>query len=146
MALACDIRVAESQVQMALPETKVGLLPCGGGTQRLSWLVGEGWAKKIILCGERIKAHKAEKIGLIEEVVEKGEALNRALILAEKVGEQSPVAVSFCKELIHQARDGVIAEAFSEERAKFVDLFDTQDQAEGVNAFLEKRQPKWKNC
>ncbi len=146
VALACDIRIAESQAQMALPEAKVGLLPCAGGTQRLSWLVGEGWAKKIILCGERIKAATAEKIGLVEEVVEKGEALSRALVLAEQVAEQSPVAVSSCKQLIHQARDTAMAKALSTERRKFVELFDTQDQVEGVNAFLEKRKPEWKNC
>ncbi len=67
VALACDIRIAEEQAQMALPEAKVGLLPCAGGTQRLAQLVGEGWAKRIILCGERIKAEKAEKIGLVEK-------------------------------------------------------------------------------
>ena len=65
VALACDIRIAEEQAQMALPEAKVGLLPCAGGTQRLSWLVGEGWAKRIILCGERVNAATAERIGLV---------------------------------------------------------------------------------
>lgn len=70
-ALACDIRIAESHAQMALPELSVGLLPCTGGTQNLPWLVGEGWAKRMILCGERIKADKALQIGLVEEVVEK---------------------------------------------------------------------------
>ena len=78
VALACDIRIAEEQAQMALPEARVGLLPCAGGTQRLSWLVGEGWAKRIILCGERVNAATAERIGLVEEVVGKGEALQRA--------------------------------------------------------------------
>ena len=72
VAMACDIRIAEEQAQMALPEARVGLLPCAGGTQRLSWLVGEGWAKRIILCGERINAATAERIGLVEEVVAKG--------------------------------------------------------------------------
>lgn len=146
VALACDIRIAESQAQMALPEAKVGLLPCAGGTQRLSWLVGEGWAKKMILCGERVKADTAQSIGLVEELVETGGALTRALALAEQVGEQSPVAVSYCKELIHEARDTAMAKALSTERSRFVDLFDTQDQVEGVNAFLEKRKPEWKNC
>jgi enoyl-CoA hydratase/carnithine racemase len=72
VALACDIRIAEEQAQMALPEAKVGLLPCAGGTQRLALLVGEGWAKRMILCGERINATTAERIGLVEEVVGKG--------------------------------------------------------------------------
>ncbi len=144
-ALACDIRIAEEQAQMALPEARVGLLPCAGGTQRLSWLVGEGWAKRIILCGERINAATAERIGLVEEVVAKGAALARALALAEQVGEQSPTSVAFCKRLIHTGRDTVIAAGLEGERDLFVELFSTQDQREGVNAFLEKRKPQWKN-
>ncbi len=77
-ALACDLRIAEQHAQMALPEATVGLLPCGGGTQNLSWVVGEGWAKRMILCGERVNAETAERIGLVEAVVEKGEALATA--------------------------------------------------------------------
>ncbi len=146
VALACDIRIAEEQAQMALPEAKVGLLPCAGGTQRLSWLVGEGWAKKMILCGERIKADTAERIGLVEEVVPSGSALERALVLAEQVGQQSPIAVTFCKQLIHSARDTAMQGALPAERDRFVDLFDTEDQREGVNAFLEKRTAQWKNA
>ncbi|GMM84636.1 enoyl-CoA hydratase [Pseudoalteromonas sp. MTN2-4] len=145
VALACDIRIAESQAQMALPEAKVGLLPCAGGTQNLSWLVGEGWAKRMILCGERLKADKAQQIGLVEEVVETGEALNAALTLAEKVADQSPVAVTACKALIQKGRTGTINSALPLERELFVTLFDTQDQKEGVNAFLEKRKPNWVN-
>jgi enoyl-CoA hydratase/carnithine racemase len=123
----------------------VGLLPCGGGTQNLAWLVGEGWAKRMILCGERIDATTAEKIGLAEEVVGTGEALDRALALAENVSRQSPPAVAACKALIQEARGGNIDAAYAVERAAFVDLFDTKDQAEGVNAFLEKRSPEWVN-
>ncbi len=146
VALACDIRIAEEQAQMALPEAKVGLLPCAGGTQRLAWLVGEGWAKKMILCGERVKADTALRIGLVEEVVERGASLERALALAEQVAEQSPTSVSYCKALIHRARDTAQAGALAHERQKFIDLFSTEDQREGVNAFLEKRKPQWKNC
>ena len=145
VALACDIRIAEEQAQMALPEPKVGLLPCAGGTQRLSWLVGEGWAKRVILCGERLDAATAERIGLVEEVVPKGQGLERALALAEQVGEQSPTSVRMCKELIHSAREQVIPDGLDAERRRFVDLFSTEDQKEGVNAFLEKRKPQWKN-
>ena len=146
VALACDIRIAEEQAKMALPEAKVGLLPCAGGTQRLSWLVGEGWAKRVILCGERLDAATAERIGLVEEVVGKGESLERALKLAEQVGEQSPTSVRMCKTLIHTAREKAIADGLQGERDMFVELFSTQDQKEGVNAFLEKRKPEWKNC
>ena len=145
VAMACDIRIAEEQAQMALPEARVGLLPCAGGTQRLSWLVGEGWAKRMILCGERIDATTAERIGLVEEVVGKGESLGRALALAEQVGEQSPTSIGFCKRLIHTGRNTVIADGLEGERDLFVELFSTEDQREGVNAFLEKRKPQWKN-
>ena len=145
VAMACDIRIAEEQAQMALPEAKVGLLPCAGGTQRLSWLVGEGWAKRMILCGERIDAATAERIGLVEEVVGVGEALDKALALAEQVGQQSPTSVAFCKRLVHTGRNTVIAAGLEGERNLFVDLFSTDDQREGVNAFLEKRKPEWKN-
>ncbi len=86
-ALACDIRVVEEQAQMALPEARVGLLPCAGGTQRLSWLVGEAWASKMILCNERITAATAEKIGLAQEVVPRGESLKRAVELAHQVAK-----------------------------------------------------------
>lgn len=144
-ALACDIRLAEEQAQMALPEATVGLLPCGGGTQNLAWMVGEGWAKRMILCGERVKAPLAQQIGLVEEVVEQGTSLDRALELAQKVAKQSPPAVSSCKALIQGARGGVIGSAYEGERSAFVDLFDTKDQTEGVQAFLEKRAPSWVN-
>jgi len=145
VALACDIRIAEEQAQMALPEAKVGLLPCAGGTQRLAWLVGEGWAKKVILCGERLDAATAERIGLVEEVVGRGEALERALALAQQVGEQSPTSVRLCKQLIHGARDKALADGLQGERDRFEELFSTEDQKEGVNAFLEKRKPQWRN-
>ncbi|WP_290611609.1 enoyl-CoA hydratase [Arsukibacterium sp. UBA3155] len=145
VALACDIRIAEQQAQMALPEAKVGLLPCAGGTQNLAWLVGEGWAKRMILCGERLSAEKALQIGLVEEVVPTGSVLEAALALADKVAGQSPVAVAACKKLIQQGRSGSINAALPLERELFVGLFDSKDQVEGVQAFLEKRQAKWIN-
>ncbi|AZG73882.1 enoyl-CoA hydratase [Shewanella livingstonensis] len=146
IALACDLRIAEAQAQMALPEASVGLLPCAGGTQNLTELVGEGWAKRMILCGEFIDAAKAEKIGLIEEVVEQGHVLDAAVALAAKVAKQSPSSVSVCKTLIHAGRSMPRAQALPLERELFISLFDTEDQAEGVNAFLEKRAANWKNC
>ncbi len=145
VALACDIRIAEQQAIMALPEAKVGLLPCAGGTQNLTALVGEGWAKRIILCGEQMSAERARDIGLVEEVVEQGSALQSAVTLAESVANQSPSSVSACKTLIQNARTHPIAFGLVKERELFVQLFDTEDQKEGVNAFLEKRKPQWKN-
>lgn len=146
VALACDIRIAEEQCQLALPEATVGLLPCAGGTQNLTRLVGEGWAKRMILCGERITASKALEIKLVEEVVPKGNALERALNLASSVEKQSPIAVSFCKQLIQNTRFNTHANGLPLERELFVELFGTVDQKEGVNAFLEKRKAVWKNA
>ena len=146
-ALACDIRIAEAHAQMALPEPAVGLLPAGCGTQNLPWLVGEGWAKRMILTHERVTAETALRIGLVEEVVEKGKSLEAAKAMAERVAGLSPKAIEFCKSLIHNARNGVTRRAgLSLERERFMDLFDFEDQAEGVNAFLEKRKPNWKNA
>jgi enoyl-CoA hydratase/carnithine racemase len=146
-ALACDLRIAEEQAQMALPEPSVGLLPAGCGTQTLPWLVGEGWAKRMILTNERVGAAQALSIGLVEEVVPRGQALTAALELAKRVSTLSPRAVNFSKQLIHQARQGTPRHAaLSLERERFLDLFDGADQLEGVNAFLEKRKPVWKNA
>lgn len=144
-ALACDLRIAEEHAQLALPEASVGLLPAAGGTQRLPWIVGEGWAKRMILCGERVDAQTAKSIGLVEQVVPKGASLKAAIALAGRVEQQSPVAVATCKKLIQGARDNAIGQFLPAEREAFLDLFDTQDQKEGVNAFLEKRKPVWRN-
>ena len=145
-ALACDLRVAEEQSVMALPEAAVGLLPCGCGTQFLPHLVGESWAKKMILCGEKIDAPTALRIGLVEEVAPKGGALAKAKELATKVSAQSPSSIALCKKLIMASRNMPLSQALATEREYFVDLFDTHDQIEGVNAFLEKRKPVWKNA
>ena len=144
--LACDLRIAEAHAVMALPEAKVGLLPAGCGTQNLPWLVGEGWAKRIILTGEQVNAETALRIGLVEEVVEKGKSLEAAKAMAERVAMLSPKSVEFCKSLIHNARNGIPRRAgLALERERFMDLFDFADQQEGVSAFLEKRKPAWKN-
>ena len=144
-ALACDIRIAEEQAQLALPEAGVGLLPCAGGTQNLPWLVGEGWAKRMILCGERVDAATAKAIGLVEQVVPTGAVLEAALQLAAKVANQSPSSVTACKALIQGARANPLKQILPVEREAFIDLFDTADQKEGVGAFLQKRKPEWRN-
>jgi enoyl-CoA hydratase/carnithine racemase len=143
-ALACDVRVCEESSQMALPEASVGLLPAGCGTQTLPWLIGEGWAKRMILTNERVNAETALRIGLVEQVVGRGQSLETALGIARRVADLSPRAVASSKSLIHQARQGTPrAAALALERERFVDLFDGADQREGVNAFLEKRKPVW---
>ncbi len=145
-ALACDLRIAEEHAQMALPEPSVGLLPAGCGTQTLPWLVGEGWAKRMILTNERVDAATALRIGLVEQTVPRGGALGAALEVAGRVADLSPRAVDYSKQLIHQARRGTPRHAaLALERERFMDLFDGEDQREGVRAFLEKRKPTWKN-
>jgi len=145
VALACDLRIVEEQAQMALPEAAVGLLPCAGGTQTLAWLVGEGWAKRMILCGERVNAEKALEIGLVEEVTEQGSALTMAKEWAAKAERQSPTSIAACKRLIQTARKEPMFAGMGYERDEFVRLFDSNDQTEGVQAFLEKRKPNWTN-
>ncbi len=144
-ALACDLRVVESHAQLALPEASVGLLPCAGGTQWLSWTIGESWAKRMVLLGERVDAATALRIGLADELAEKGQGLATALALADKVAKQSPSAVRACKRLIQGARYAGPHGQLPSEREAFVALFDTEDQREGVGAFLSKRVPQWKN-
>lgn len=145
-ALACDLRIAEEQAQLALPEAGVGLLPCAGGTQNLPRLVGEGWAKRMILLGERVDAPTALRIGLVEEVVPRGEAKAQAIAWAKQAGKQSPTSVTACKRLVQATRTHTHAAALVAEREAFVDLFDSADQAEGVHAFLEKRAAQWTNA
>ncbi|MDF5701704.1 enoyl-CoA hydratase-related protein, partial [Vibrio parahaemolyticus] len=103
------------------------------------------WAKRIILCGEQVSADKAKELGLVEELVPKGEALSKALELAESVANQSPSSVAACKALIQNMRSAPLKHGFMKERELFLNLFDTEDQVEGVRAFLEKRPPQWKN-
>jgi len=145
VALACDLRIAEDQSQMAMPEAAVGLLPCAGGTQNLAWLVGEGWAKRMILCGERVSAQQALAIGLVEAVVDQGQSLEKAMEWAKKAEKQSPTSIAVCKRLIQNARKEPMFAGMGYERDEFINLFDSNDQKEGVQAFLEKRKPTWTN-
>jgi len=141
--LACDIRICSTNAKFGLPEAKVGLLPGAGGTQRLPWVVGEGWAKRMILCGEQINSEKALFIGLVEEVTEQNTVVERAMELAHQVENQSPASVKICKELINGARFKPMANNLPAERDQFLKLFATDGPREGVNAFLEKRKPAW---
>ncbi|WP_126240640.1 enoyl-CoA hydratase [Burkholderia gladioli] len=143
-ALACDMRIAERHAQMALPEPAVGLLPCGLGTQTLPWLVGEGWAKRIVLAGLRVDAETALRIGLVEELVETGAAREAGIELARRVAALAPRATESSKALIALARQSVPFDAaVALERERFVDLFDTGEPREGVAAFFGKRRPDW---
>jgi enoyl-CoA hydratase/carnithine racemase len=142
-ALACDLRIAEEQAKLGLPEALVGILPGGGGTQRLARLVGSNWAKRMILLAERIDAQTALRIGLVDEVVSTGTALATARKWAAKAALTSPGATSASKVLIDSAFDTSLEDGFDRERQAFLTLFGTSDQREGVTAFLEKRPPRW---
>ena len=133
-----------SRPSWALPEASVGLLPCAGGTQRLTELVGPGWAKRMILCGEKVSATLAYEMGLVEEVVTEGHAWEAAQQMAQLVERQSPSALRACKQLINQGRSTHGDAALPLERSLFLALFDDASQREGVAAFLEKRAPRWR--
>ncbi|MCP5416325.1 MAG: enoyl-CoA hydratase [Chromatiaceae bacterium] len=141
-AMACDIRICSTSASLALPEAAVGLLPCAGGTHLLKKLVGEAWAKRMILFGERVDAETALRIGLVQEVTAPESLLARALALAKQASRQSPVSVEACKQLITDSA-ATLEEALAFERIAYARLFDGPDQKEGVSAFLEKRLPRW---
>lgn len=143
-ALACDIRIIEEQAQVALPEAAVGLLPCAGGTQRLSWIVGEAWASKMILLGQRMDSETAVRTGLALESTPKGEALPTAINYAKSASKQSPDALFACKKLLSAARENSLALSLQHERTEFINLIGADNQLEGTNAFLEKRSAEWK--
>ncbi len=142
VALACDFRVVEKTALLGLPEAAVGLLPCAGGTQNLMWLAGESWAKRMILCGEKISGEKAFEIGLADKLVEQGEASEAAVKLLNATDVQSPDAIVACKKLIQMNRVGA-RDSNAMERELFLELFKGSNQNEGVSAFLEKRKPEW---
>ena len=143
-ALARHVRISEQHAQIALPERAVGLLPCGLGTQQLAWLVGEQWAKRMVLLGERLSPEQALTIGLVSEVVPSGEALQHCLKLVEPIQKQSPSAVDYCKELIMAAREQPLSAGYALERQRFIELWQDDNQFEGVTAFLEKRPAQWR--
>lgn len=144
-ALVCDFRIAAAHVQMGLPEASVGLLPCAGGTQWLARTVGESWAKRMILLGERVDATTALRIGLVDAITDAGDAALEAVRWAEKVERQSSAAVAASKALMHAARSHSPQAVLPQEREYFVALFDGADAREGVHAFLQKRPPQWCN-
>jgi enoyl-CoA hydratase len=139
LALACDIRVASSTARFGQPEVNLGIIPGGGGTQRLPRIVGLGAALRLVLTGELIGAEEALRLGLVEEVTEPAELLDRAVALAEVIASKSPVAVSAAKEATRAALSLPLADGLKLETALFELCFSSEDKAEGVRAFLEKR-------
>jgi enoyl-CoA hydratase/carnithine racemase len=138
LALACDIRVAQTDSWLGFPEVRLGLLPGGGGTQRLPRCVGPGRAAWLLMSGERIPARQAESWGLVELVVDDLEAGIEQV--AGTLARQSPHAVREIKRLLHATRDTRSDEA---ELEAFRRCFQSEDGREGVAAFLEKREPRW---
>lgn len=139
LALACDIRLASATARFGQPEVNLGILPGGGGTQRLPRIVGLGAALRLILTGEPIAADEALRLRLVEEVVEPGALLDRAFAIAETIASKSPVAVATAKEATRAALSVPLEEGLKLETALFQVCFSSADKAEGVRAFLEKR-------
>lgn len=144
LSMACDIRVASSRAKLGQPEINLGLIPGGGGTQRLPRLVGEGQAMKMIMTGEIISASEAHRIGLVEKVFEPENLREATLEMARTIASRSPIALQAAKESILAARRMPMDEGLKFERAWFGLLFSTDDMTEGVDAFLSKRQAEFK--
>jgi enoyl-CoA hydratase len=139
LALSCDIRLASASARFGQPEVNLGIIPGGGGTQRLPRIVGLGAALKMILTGEMIGADEALRLGLVNEVLDPSALLDRALALAETIAAKSPVAVAAAKEATRAALNLPLDDGLKLETALFQLCFASDDRAEGVRAFLEKR-------
>lgn len=143
LALTCDIRIAEEHVQIGLPEVKLGLFPGGGGTQRLPRLVGESKAKEMMFIGDPISAEDALKIGLVNRVVPSGEGMNEVLTMAKKISGYSLLSLNAIKQAINEGMNTSFELGLDLEGDLFADVCKGEDVKEGVNAFLEKRTPKF---
>jgi enoyl-CoA hydratase len=143
LAMCCDIRVASEDAQLGQPEIKIGLIPGGGGTQRLPRLVGLGRAMLLNMTGDFIDAKTAYDWGLVEKVVPREELLDAATGIARTISERSPVAVGILRELTRTTRDLPLEEGLRREADGFRRCLESEDGAEGVAAFLEKREPQF---
>lgn len=144
LALACDVRLAAESARFALPETGQGLLPMAGGTQRLARLVGRGEALRLILLGEVIDAVEALRIGLVSRVYTRDRLLAEAEALALRMAARGPIALRYAKEAVRRGLEQPLDQALRFETNLTVILQTTEDRAEGVRAFLEKREPDFK--
>jgi enoyl-CoA hydratase len=143
LAMACDVRVAADNAQLGQPEIKLGLIPGGGGTQRLPRLVGHGRALYLNMSGEFVDAATAESWGLVERVVPAGELIDAAKAIAASFAVQSPVAIGILRELARETRDLPLAEGLQREAEGFRRCLASEDGLEGVTAFIEKRTPNF---
>jgi enoyl-CoA hydratase len=144
LALACDIRVASETASFGQPEINLGIIPGGGGTQRLTRLVGEGKAMEMILTGEIIDATTAFSIGLVNHVVPAAELEAKTMEIANRIADKSPIALQLAKEAVKLASRSNLDEGLRREVDLFALCFSTEDKDEGVSAFLEKRKPAFK--
>jgi enoyl-CoA hydratase len=144
VALACDLRIASDKASFGQPEINLGIIPGGGGTQRLTRLVGEGKAMEMILSGEIINAENALTIGLVNHVVPADQLETKTMEIANRIAEKSPVGLRLAKEAVKLASRSNLDEGLRREVDLFALVFSSEDKDEGVKAFLEKRKPEFK--
>tara|TARA_Y100001968_G_scaffold333243_1_gene394940 strand:+ start:21890 stop:22726 length:837 start_codon:yes stop_codon:yes gene_type:complete len=144
LALSCDIRIASNRAKFGTPEINLGLIPGGGGTQRLSNIVGYGKAMEMVMTGDMIDADEALRLGLVNAVVEPEKLENFTMIMAQNIGKKSPYTIKVAKRAVRAALDLGMTDGILAERSEFVALFDTEDKEIGVQAFLERKEAKWK--
>ena len=145
LSIACDIRIADETALFGFPEVKLGLMPGAGGTQRLTRLVGIGNAKKMILTGNPITAQIAYEIGLVEQVCRKDDCVKEAQKIAKQIVSNGPLAIANSKKSINKGMETTFEDGLRIETKLFSELFNTEDRKEGINAFLEKRKPEFRN-
>ncbi|PSP54466.1 3-hydroxybutyryl-CoA dehydratase [Halobacteriales archaeon QS_1_67_19] len=143
LAQACDTRIASEGAKLGQPEINLGIMPGGGGTQRLPRLVGEGQAMRLILSGELIDADEAKDIGLVDEVHPEGEFEDAVYDLAGSMAEKSPLALEFAKKAVKASSRMDLEQGIEYEAELFAHLFASDDKDEGIDAFLEDREPEW---
>jgi enoyl-CoA hydratase/carnithine racemase len=143
LALACDIRIATEICYFGLPHVKSGLIPWDGGTQRLSRLVGKGKALELILTGETIGAPEACRIGLLNKVVPTNDLMKTVMAMAREMASKGPVALRYTKEAIQKGMDLTLEQGLRLEADLYLLIHTTQDRTEGIQAFREKRTPKF---
>jgi enoyl-CoA hydratase/carnithine racemase len=145
IACSCDIRIASTRADFGTPEIKLGLIPGGGGTQRLAHLIGYGRTMELVMSGENINAEKAHKIGLVNQVCPPSELRSTTLGLAQSIAEKSRHTLKVAKQVIRAALDNGISDGIAIEAEAFANLFDSQDKEIGVKAFLAREKPQWKH-
>lgn len=143
VAMMCDIILAADNARFGQPEVKIGVIPGAGGTQRLPRAIGKAKAMELVLTGRTMDAHEAERAGLVSRVVPLDKLMEEALALAQTIAAQPRLAVLAAKEAVNRAFEAPLAEGLQFERRMFHAMFATQDQKEGMAAFLEKRAPRF---